>query len=162
MKLAPAAALALCLAALATDPSHPAPAASQGNPVADISLASLSATRERPLFSPSRRPPPVAAVAPDAPAPQPPRTPPALRLLGTVIGPSDRVAVVAEGADPPASLHVGETALGWTLRSLGPRSATFEGFGGSQTLEIIPAAPLPTDAPPSSDQEQRPPAEGSP
>ena len=167
MKIASLAALSLCLAALAASRTYAGPADGDGNPVAAIPLASLSATRERPPFSPSRRPPPVVADAPagEAPSPQPsPSQAPS--LLGTVIGPTDRIAVIGEGGAPPASLHLGETAWGWRLRAVGPRSATLEGTGGTLTLELPSAAPSPVEASPpaplTSAKDERPSAEGSP
>lgn len=146
MKPASAALLALCLAALAAIPLCVALGASRFNPVAEIPLSSLSATRDRPLFSPSRRPPPVAAEAPaeDKSQPQPQPAPsPELNLLGTVVGPSGGVALVAQGAELPSALHEGDAAWGWTLLAVGPRSATFQGRGGTMTLRLISAAPSP-------------------
>ena len=68
-----------------------APQAQNGNPLWGVPLRTLSATRERPIFSPSRRPPPEAvAVAPAAPVPQAPRPAvaerPSLALVGTIVG----------------------------------------------------------------------------
>ena len=65
-----------------------------GNPLWGIPLKSLSATRERPIFLPSRRPPAPAVAAAPAQPPKPPPPPaeperPALRLLGIVTGTSD-------------------------------------------------------------------------
>ncbi len=167
MKTAPAVALSLGLAALSASWTHAGPTEGGGNPVAAIPLASLSATRERPPFSPSRRPPPVAADPPavEAPAPRPsPSHAPS--LLGTVIGPHDCVAVIVQGAEPPASLRVGETAWGWKLRAVGPRSATFEGASGTLTLELSSAAPSSIEvlppAPMTSAKDERSSAEGSP
>ena len=69
-----------------------------GNPLWAIPISKLSATRDRPLFSASRRPrtPTVAA----APAPTPtvavqppaPETPP-FTLVGTIIGENSRIAI---------------------------------------------------------------------
>jgi len=146
MRTAAAVVLSFGLAALSASWAHAGPTEGGGNPVAAIPLANLSATRERPLFAPSRRPPPVAVDAPAVEAATPQLSPrPAPRLLGTVIGPSDRVAVVVEGENPPASLRVGETALGWKLRAVGPRAATFEGPGGTLTLELPSAVPSPVE-----------------
>ena len=151
VKSASAAVLSLCLAALTASPTRAGSIANSDNPVAAIPLASLTATRERPLFSPSRRPPPVAAEAPTVEAPAPQSSPrPEPSLLGTVIGPSDCVAVVVAAGEPPASLHVGETAGGWTLRSIDPRSATFEGSGGMVTLELPNALPSLAEVPPTA------------
>src|ERR1700739_4453914 len=57
------------------DPERPAVPITQsaptGNPLWGIPLRVLTATRERPLFSPSRRPPAPPAVAAPAPPPRP-------------------------------------------------------------------------------------------
>jgi general secretion pathway protein N len=164
VKTAPAVALSLCLATLSASWTRAGPTEGGGNPVAAIPLSSLSATRERPLFSPSRRPPPVAV---GAPANEAAPAPPSLSLLGTVIGPFDRIAVIVRGAEPPASLRVGETAWGWKLRAVGPRSATFERpGGGTLVLELPSAVPSPVEvsppAPMTSAKDERSSVVGAP
>jgi general secretion pathway protein N len=161
---ASAAALSLCFAALSASWTQAGATEDGGNPIAAIPLASLSATRERPLFSSTRRPPPVAdAAAAEAAAPQPSPSP-TPSLLGTVIGPFDRVAVIGRGVEPPASLHVGETAWGWKLRAVGPRSAMLERAGETLTLELPSAAPVDASppAPLTSAKDERSFFEGSP
>ena len=75
--------------AATTDRDTAAPA---GNPLWAIPLNALTATRDRPLFSASRRPPPLAvgtvAPPPSRPAPAAPAPPerPPLTLMGTIIG----------------------------------------------------------------------------
>jgi hypothetical protein len=61
-----------------------------GNPLWGIPISSLSATRERPIFSASRRPPAPMPVA-EAPPPPPaePEHPP-FTLVGTAIGKSQK------------------------------------------------------------------------
>jgi hypothetical protein len=85
-------------------PARPAPGpnarARNGNPLWAIPLSALTATRERPLFSESRRPPIVASpiVAPPPqrqgdPAPPPPEQP-SFTLVGTIVSPKASVAVL--------------------------------------------------------------------
>jgi hypothetical protein len=74
-----------------------------GNPLWGIPVSSLSATRERPIFSVSRRPPaPPVAVRPVAEAPAQPKPAeperPLLTLVGTAIGKIQNVAVVFDPA----------------------------------------------------------------
>src|SRR5215472_14888183 len=77
--------------------------ASGENPLRAVPLSGLSATRERPIFSPLRRPPapPVfatpAAVTRPEPVP-PPLKPqhPTLKLVGTVIGETRQIGVFLE------------------------------------------------------------------
>src|SRR5579862_8527183 len=70
------------------------------NPLWAIPLSALAATRNRPLFTPSRRPPaPAVAAAPPPPPRPPPPPPPAviehpnLTLVGIVVGENEGVAV---------------------------------------------------------------------
>ena len=151
------------LALVAAAPAVGGEIANNQNPIAAIPLSSLSATRERPVFSPTRRPPappprstvalapPLQTVATPAPAA------PTFQLVGTVLGPNGKIAIVTEGGDPPLRLREGEAAEGWTLREVAPRAATLEGYGRVVTLDLrtdgadpngVAAAPK---APPSND-----------
>ena len=73
------------------------------NPLWTVPLSALPATRDRPFFSVSRRPPIVAApiVAPppkqEALAPPPPERP-LLTLIGTIVSPKASVAML-QGSD---------------------------------------------------------------
>lgn len=103
---------------------------SAGNPLWSIPLASLTATRERPLFSRSRRPPaPPAQPARVEPTPvvinQPTR--PLFTLLGAITGDADGIAILIDDSTKNIMrMKIGETFSGWTLRTVGKRSATFE------------------------------------
>ena len=104
------------------------------NPLSRIPMSSLSVTRERPLFSVSRRPPaPPPAPAPPANIEAPPPTElggPPLTLSGTVIGGSRDIAVIHDEMTKSfVLLHAGEAAAGWNLRAIDPRAATFEKDG---------------------------------
>jgi general secretion pathway protein N len=114
-----------------SDPASAVPRVAGGNPLWAIPLASLTATRERPLFAPSRRPPPPVPVAapvaarPPPPPPKPPEPePPPLTLLGTIAG-SQLAAGVGLFLDTASkavlSLKAGENHKGWTLRAVRPR-----------------------------------------
>ncbi len=127
-------------------PSRQAERAPTGNPLWAIPLRQLSATRDRPLFSPSRRPPPAAVVnapivAPVRAAPksaEPER--PQLALVGTVIGEKDGLGVFVDQATKLAvRLRVGESHQGWTLRSVQPREAILE----KERLSAVIALPAP-------------------
>jgi len=119
--------------------SRPAPPVAErepgGNPLWAIPLKQLAGTRERPMFSPSRRPPPPAVVgtphvAPvatrSAPKPaQPDR--PELLLVGTIIGEHDGIGVFVDQATKNViRLKLGEEHQGWLLRSVQRREATLE------------------------------------
>jgi general secretion pathway protein N len=121
-----------------------------GNPLWGIPLSALDATKERPIFSASRRPPmpPVVAqrvAAPPPPKPAEPEHPP-VTLVGTVIGKPKNVAVVLDRATKTiVRLHVGEATSGWILRSVDARTMTVE--KNSQTVTL--ALPAPGAAPTS-------------
>jgi len=132
-----------------TDAGHPAPELSTtGNPLWAIPISKLSATRDRPLFSASRRPrtPTVAA----APAPTPtmaaqppaPETPP-FTLVGTIIGENSRIAIFFNEALKTATgVKEGDSDSGWILRSVDPHSAILDGSGRTVTLDLPePSAP---------------------
>ena len=122
----------------------PAPeAAPSGNPLLSVTISQLSATRDRPLFSASRRPPPPAVVTAPPPPPPPavasptPEAPP-FRLVGTIIGEHDRIGIFFnEAAKITTKIHEGGSDSGWALRSLDPRSAVLEGEGRLVTLNML-------------------------
>jgi general secretion pathway protein N len=121
-----------------------------GNPLWGIPLGSLSATRERPIFSASRRPPaPLAPPMPIAEAPPPPppaeAAQPPFTLVGTAIGKPQNVALVLDQSTKSlVRLHVGEAASGWVLRSVNLRTMTVE--KNSQTVSL--SLPVPGVVPP--------------
>jgi len=121
------------------------------NPLWAIPLSALTATRMRPLFTPSRRAPaPVIASAPVAaprpPPPPPPAAPqhPNLTLVGTVASGNEGVAVFIDTATrDTVRLRTGEGHSGWILQSVERRAATLQKGGQTETL----AMPKPTDTP---------------
>jgi hypothetical protein len=121
-----------------------------GNPLWRIPIDSLSATRERPLFSVSRRPPPPPSAPPAPPAtnavssaPTKPERPP-LTLQGTAIGkPRDIALVLDEVAKSSVNLRVGEAVQGWYLRSVDHNAVTL----GKDDRIVIIALPAPSASP---------------
>jgi general secretion pathway protein N len=102
------------------------------NPLWPIPLATLSNTRERPIFSSSRRPPPAAvASAPVAKAPPPPPKPraerPQLSLVGTIAGGDESFGIFIDQTTKAAlRLKIGDDYQGWRLRSVQGREVTLE------------------------------------
>ena len=99
-----------------------------GNPLWAIPIARLTATRDQPLFAPSRRPPPVAPAAAPVPPPvvqatKPPEPEtPQLTLLGTVAGSGGRIGLFIDSASKAVvRLKYGESHKGWILRDVRPR-----------------------------------------
>jgi hypothetical protein len=108
------------------------------NPLAAYPLDRLSATRERPLFSPSRRPP-APPPAPIISRPSPP-APPNVRLFGIVMDADEARAIVQTGpANNIRRVRIGDDIGGWKVSqierrrlvlSLDNRLATFTMFRG--------------------------------
>ena len=101
-----------------------------GNPLWGIPLKQLSATRDRPIFSPSRRPPPPVMVDPPVavvPTIQGPKEPdrPRLSLLGTIVNGDDGFGIFMDQTTKASlRLRIGAVYQGWTLRLLQPGSVT--------------------------------------
>jgi hypothetical protein len=126
--------------------SNPEPAIDRtGNPLWAVPIDSLTATRDRPLFSASRRPPsPPAIFTAAAPPPPPVAAPlpdrPPLVLLGTIIGGTLHVGIFHEEATTKTiRLSVGESREGWVLRSVSANNADFEAADRVATLVLRPA-----------------------
>jgi general secretion pathway protein N len=115
------------------------------SPFLNIPLESLSATRERPLFSATRRPPSPSGATPietpppaQAPAPvaSEPNGPP-LALIGTITGADRPVAVLFNKLTRSVSTaHEGDETLGWRIATVSSRSATAEKDGVTVTLNL--------------------------
>jgi general secretion pathway protein N len=128
MSNAPAANASPVAPSAAAEPSPTAPS----NPLWAVPLRLLHNTRERPLFSASRRPPPPdpapppsVAVASRPPPPKPSR--PDLKLVGTIIGDRESIGVfVEDGTAKMLRLHTGEGHEGWILRQVELRRVTLD------------------------------------
>jgi general secretion pathway protein N len=131
-------------AAAPPDPARAAPPVRAGNPLWAVPLSSLTLTRERPLFSSSRRPPapPVAAPpvvqARPAPSPPPPREPerPRLSLVGTVGGEQGIAVFVDQATQAIVRLRTGEGHDGWVLRAVGGREVTLQNDSNTAVLTM--------------------------
>jgi general secretion pathway protein N len=103
-----------------------------GNPLWAIPLSTLAITRDRPIFSPSRRPPPAPIVAPAVYVPPPAPSPaepdhPLLTLLGTIVGETDRIGIFMDQATQVVvRLKTGQDHAGWVLLSVEGREVRFE------------------------------------
>ena len=133
-----------------------------GNPLWAIPLSALTATRERPLFLPSRRAPaPAVANTPVAFAPPPAAPPPAepespqLVLVGAIASETEGFAVLLDQAtNNIIRLKTGQDHLGWVLRTVKGREATLQKDRLTTTLVLplpgaIPGGPIgaPTGTP---------------
>jgi len=125
-----------------------------GNPLWVLPLKQLSITRDRPIFSPSRRPPPPATPSYVAPVavrtPQKPKEPerPSITLLGTILGSSESIGVFLNPATRDVvRLRLGEDHEGWALRSVKTREVTLVKDRERVVLELPP----PGDKPATND-----------
>jgi general secretion pathway protein N len=116
-----------------TAPPAPVPErALSANPLWAIPLTALSGTRDRPIFSSSRRPPPPAvapAAVPNVAAVSKPKEPerPPLSLVGTIASGDEGFGIFLDQSTKTAlRLKVGEDYQGWKLRSVQGREATLE------------------------------------
>ncbi len=122
--------------------SHPG--AGTVNPLWQIPIETLRATRERPLFSSSRRPSPapVQKAAPVVQVSAPPEPPapeqPQLKLVGVVHGAKEDMAIFFDQTGRSVvRFHVGETNdAGWTIKSVDLRAATLVKNSQVVTLEL--------------------------
>jgi hypothetical protein len=102
--------------------SQDQPAGILANPLQAQLLDRLSATRDRPLFSPSRRPPapppPPVERVPEAAAPPPP---PNVTLFGIVIDGDRARAIVRSGTAKIARVQIGDDIGGWKVSQIEER-----------------------------------------
>lgn len=112
-------------------------AVGHANPLWAIPLSSLSATRNRPIFSPNRRPSSRVLQSSVSPS-RPP-----LALVGAITGQSEGVAIFLDKTTKRTiRLKTGESHLGWTLRRVKGREATLQNENKSAILELpsLPAS----------------------
>jgi hypothetical protein len=143
-------------------PTKPAPTkperTTSGNPLWGIPLGSLSTTRERPIFSASRRAAPVAVSVPRSAPVKPIVRPPEpehsnLTLVGTVVSEAESIGVFLDQSTQIfVRLRAGEEHSGWIVRSIKGREASLEKNSRTETLSL----PAYRDAGP------RPPEVGNP
>jgi hypothetical protein len=135
------------------------PSAAPGNPLWALTLDQLPATRERPLFSPSRRPPPrpqrvesVAALPPPAP-----RQPPSVVLLGIVSDADGTWALIrAGGAEKTTRARLGDEIAGWKVSEIETRRLVLSSDDRSVSFALFahmggasdPGAKRPADSAP--------------
>jgi general secretion pathway protein N len=119
------------------------PSEPSANPLWAIPLSRLTATRDRPLFLPSRRAAasgvtavPAAAPMPSAPAPAEPEHP-GLTLVGAIASETEGFAVFLDLAtNTVIRLRTGQDHQGWVLRTVKGREATLVKASTSTTLML--------------------------
>jgi hypothetical protein len=138
-------------------PAPAAPASERtlsANPLWAMPLAQFPVTRERPIFSPSRRPlaPAVAPVmVPKVAAAPKPREPerPQLTLVGTIAGDEEGFGIFLDQSTKAVlRLKVGEDFQGWKLRSVQGRETALEKDQQVVTLVLPQPGQVTTEVPP--------------
>ena len=108
-------------------------ASERANPLWAIPLESLSATRERPIFSPSRRPP-LGNVMPIPIVVQPDRL--NLTLVGAIAG-ENGIAIFRDDSNKSVvRLRIGQSHSGWSLVRVTQRDATLRKNGEIATVAL--------------------------
>jgi general secretion pathway protein N len=132
-------------ARLGPDPSIDAGlAALIGNPIAEVPMDRLSATRDRPLFSPSRRPavppqtrPPPSMSREPAPPPSPVQAP-SVALFGIVVSEEGPRAFIAMGpTDSVFGVRPGDDLNGWRVTAITKRSLVLSRADLSATFMLF-------------------------
>jgi hypothetical protein len=132
-------------------PAVPTERTLSANPLWEMPLQQFSATRDRPIFLPSRRPPapPASAVTvAKVVVPPKPKEPeqPQLSLVGTISGDDAKFGIFVDQATKNVlRLRVGEDFQGWELRSVQGREAAFQ----KNQLTFVVALPQPGLSQPS-------------
>ena len=113
------------------------------NPLEALKLEDLAATRDRPVFAPTRRPPPPRVEVAPAPPPAPPAemvavdAPPPFDLVGAAVGSRSSFVLLRDrGTYEVTRLRSGEEAQGWRVGAIGARSVMLERNGRAQSLAI--------------------------
>jgi general secretion pathway protein N len=126
------------------------------NPLAAHPIDEFSETRDRPLFSPTRRPPaPVlASVSTIVAPPPPPLPPPSVVLLGVVSDGNGALAMI-RGGQKTIRARLGEEIEGWLVTQIEARRlvlshddrsvsfALFANTKGKNTVNQTPPVPEP-------------------
>jgi general secretion pathway protein N len=139
------------------------------NPLEALPLDALTATRERPLFRPTRRPPPPVPVAAPAPEPPPDAAPvavaesPPFDLVGAVVGKDTAIALLRNRAtNQILRLRPGDDAEGWRVATIGSRTVALERDGRTQSLALLATSPADAEVagePEPAESAAAPPAE---
>jgi hypothetical protein len=109
------------------------------NALWSVSLASLTATGERPIFSPTRRPPP--ALVKSAPAQAPSAVQPLLALIGAIASEDEGIGIFLDGTTKAIiRMKTGESHAGWTLQAVKAREVILQKEQKSTVL-VLPNPP---------------------
>lgn len=146
-----------------------APAPQSQAPLTAPSPGAFAAIVERPLFSPTRRPPQAPAAAPQAAAaPAPPPQPIGFSLAGIVIADGTRVALVQLQTDGSlVQVPEGGEVDGWKAVKIEAERAVFRRGGDEASLALdylrpVPPGQVPPPVQQAPPQQQVPPGQAPP
>ena len=106
-----------------------------GNPLWSIARTSLTAARERPIFSPTRRAPPV--LVKSGPERAASAGEPLLALVGVFAGENEGIAILLDGTTKRIiRLKTKESYAGWTLQAVKAREAILQNEQKTSILVI--------------------------
>ena len=127
-------------------PPEPPPLPANANPLSALDLDSLTATRELPLFTPSRTPPAVVEAEPES-EPEPVEAeiveetdpePPPLELIGIVVTDAEQVVLLLDQSTGEVQrIRPGDDFQGWTVSIIDSRTVELVSEGSSQTLTMF-------------------------
>jgi hypothetical protein len=127
------------------------------NPLSTLTLDELAATRELPLFTPSRTAPVVDApvveepvvAAPAEPAPTPEQPPPPVQLIGIILTDAKQTAILRNSStDEVLRLSPGEQIENWALTIVDARSIELrqgERVEGLKMFDSFPVSSVPAE-----------------
>jgi len=116
----------------ATDKPAAAPAAGAAGDLSGVPLEHFRAIVERPLFSPTRRPPPSAAAEPDA-------GPRQFQLKGVVVSAREQHAlIVSQATGKSYRVRTGDVVEGWRVERITGESAAFTKDGVETLVRLVP------------------------
>lgn len=107
------------------------------NPLAKLEPAAFSAFIERPLFSPSRRPPAVPQTEEIVDEEEGSDEPVEVTLAGITKGPLGTIARLLGADGTGHSVRMGDDVLGWTVQSVDDNAVALSKDGKAITLRLF-------------------------
>jgi hypothetical protein len=107
------------------------------NPLDAQPLDRLSATRERPLFSPTRRPTPLPPSPPEATPVEIVSQPPNVQLFGIVVDEEGARAIVRSGTEKVDRVQIGDDIGGWKVSQIEGRRLVLSLDGRFATFTLF-------------------------
>lgn len=141
-------------AAMAQSPPADTPARSFAMPPLD----ELQATRERPLFSPRRRPDEQVVTETERPVTQEAPESAPFDLTGIVMG-EDRAVAILHNRETQETVHLrqGEAALSWSVAEIAQRHVVLRNEGKQVRLQLFEPKPEGADGQAAAQPAPRPP-----